>query len=32
MLAFYELGDLRLLERCFVEAYTKSTARLGPKW
>ena len=31
MLAFYELGDIRLLERCFVEAYTKSTTRLSPK-
>lgn len=32
MLAFYELGDIRLLERCFVEAYAKSIARLGPKY
>lgn len=31
MLAFYELGDIRLLERCFVEAYAKSITRLGPK-
>lgn len=31
MLTFYELGDIRLLERCFVEAYAKSIARLGPK-
>ena len=30
MLAFYELGDIRLLERCFVEAYAKSIARLAP--
>lgn len=30
MLAFYELGDTRLLERCFVDAYAKSIARLGP--
>ena len=29
LLAFYELGDTRLAERCFVEAYTKSIARLG---
>lgn len=28
MLAFYELGDIRLLERCFVNAYQKSIARL----
>lgn len=31
MLAFYELGDIRLLERCFVQAYEKSIIRLGPK-
>lgn len=31
MLAFYELGDIRLLERCFAEAYAKSVARLVPK-
>lgn len=31
MLAFYELGDPRLLERCFSEAYQKSIARLGIK-
>jgi len=31
MLAFYELGDIRLLERCFAEAYAKSIARLGPR-
>lgn len=31
LLAFYELGDIRLLERCFGEAYAKSIARLGPK-
>lgn len=30
MLAFYELGDIRLLERCFADAYTKSIARLRP--
>jgi len=29
LLAFYELGDIRLLERCFVEAYRKSRLRLG---
>lgn len=29
LLAFYELGDTRLAERCFVEAYTKSIVRLG---
>jgi Fic family protein len=29
LLAFYELGDTRLAERCFVEAYAKSIARLG---
>ena len=29
MLAFYELGDTKLAERCFVEAYGKSIARLG---
>lgn len=29
MLAFYELGDVRLAERCFVNAYRKSIARLG---
>ena len=28
MLAFYELGDVRLAERCFVAAYKKSIARL----
>jgi len=31
MLAFYELGDVRLAERCFAEAYSKSQARLGIK-
>lgn len=31
MLAFYELGDIRLLERCFADAYAKSIARLGHK-
>lgn len=31
MLAFYELGDIRLLERCFVDAYAKSVARMAPK-
>lgn len=29
LLAFYELGDTRLAERCLVEAYTKSIVRLG---
>lgn len=29
MLAFYELGDIRLLEHCFSDAYAKSIARLG---
>lgn len=29
LLAFYELGDTRLAERCFAEAYRKSIARLG---
>lgn len=29
MLAFYELGDIRLAEQCFVAAYKKSAARLG---
>ena len=29
MLAFYELGDTRLAERNFVQAYEKSIARLG---
>ena len=29
LLAFYELGDVRLFEKCFVEAYAKSIARLG---
>lgn len=29
LLAFYELGDVRLAERTFVEAYRKSCARLG---
>ena len=29
MLAFYELGDTKLAERCFVDAYGKSIARLG---
>ena len=28
MLAFYELGEVRLAERCFVAAYKKSIARL----
>ena len=31
MLAFYELGDIRLLEACFANAYAKSIARLGLK-
>jgi len=31
MLAFYELGDIQLLERCFVDAYAKSVTRLAPK-
>lgn len=31
LLAFYELGDIRLLERCFADAYAKSIARLRPK-
>lgn len=31
MLAFYELGDTKLAERCFVDAYGKSIARLGLK-
>lgn len=32
MLAFYELGDIRLAERCFTDAYVKSITRLraGP--
>lgn len=29
LLAFYELGDVRLAERCFIEAYCKSAQRLG---
>ncbi|MBU0501468.1 MAG: Fic family protein [Gammaproteobacteria bacterium] len=29
MLAFYELGDTRLAERCFVDAYGKSISRLA---
>ena len=29
MLAFYELGDIRLAEQCFVAAYKKSSERLG---
>lgn len=29
MLAFYELGDARLAERCFIDAYKKSIQRLG---
>lgn len=28
MLAFYELGDIRMAEKCFVDAYTKSRERL----
>lgn len=28
MLAFYELGDVRLLEQCFADAYAKSISRL----
>lgn len=28
MLAFYELGDIRLAEKCFVDAYKKSQERL----
>ena len=28
MLAFYELGSVELAERCFIEAYKKSVARL----
>lgn len=31
MLAFYELGDTKLAERCFLDAYGKSIARLGIK-
>lgn len=31
LLAFYELGDVRLAERCFVAAYKKSAARLVKK-
>lgn len=31
MLAFYELGDIRLLEQTFVAAYAKSIARLAPR-
>lgn len=31
MLAFYELGDTRLAERCFADAYEKSITRLGIK-
>ncbi len=31
MLAFYELGDIRLLEQSFAEAYAKSIVRLGVK-
>lgn len=29
MLAFYELGDIRLAEQCFIAAYKKSIARLA---
>ncbi len=29
LLAFYELGDVRLAERCFAQAYNKSVTRLG---
>lgn len=29
MLVFYELGDIRLLERCFAESYANSIARLA---
>lgn len=29
LLAFYELGDVRLAEQCFTAAYVKSIARLG---
>lgn len=29
LLAFYELGDTRLFEKCFIEAYFKSMKRLG---
>ena len=29
MLAFYELGDIQLAERCFVQAYQKSISRLS---
>lgn len=29
MLAFYELGDIRLAEACFVDAYRRSIERLG---
>lgn len=32
MLAFYELGDTKLFERCFVDAYGKSISRLGIKF
>lgn len=31
MLAFYELGDIRLLEQSFAKAYAKSVLRLGVK-
>lgn len=31
MLAFYELGDIRLLEQTFVAAYAKSISRLRPR-
>ncbi|MDP2794919.1 MAG: hypothetical protein Q8O25_12720, partial [Sulfurisoma sp.] len=29
LLAFHELGDARLAEQCFAEAYVKSARRLG---
>lgn len=29
LLAFYELGDARLFEKCFLDAYVKSMKRLG---
>jgi hypothetical protein len=31
LLAFYELGDVRLAERSFAQAYTKSIARVGKR-
>ncbi|WIM06515.1 MAG: hypothetical protein OHM77_04410 [Candidatus Nitricoxidivorans perseverans] len=29
MLAFYELGDVRLAQACFIDAYGRSLDRLG---